>query len=179
LTPELTPLADAPADQVEALLDAAFGADRRRRTAYRLRSGAVAIPNLSYAAWDRRTLVGTLQSWPVILRSGASTEELVMVGPVAVLPDLQRSGVGKVLMTALTGAADAGGCDAMMMIGDADYYERFGFTADATSGWRIDGPYEQHRLLARLRRTLPSAGELVPAKRAEFDGVPAFAGAAD
>ncbi|WP_232328868.1 MULTISPECIES: GNAT family N-acetyltransferase [Sphingomonas] len=160
----LTPLSNADPETVEALLDAAFGADRRGRTAYRLREGAVAIPELSVAAWDGERLVGTLQSWPVALRTATGTEMLVMVGPVAVVPDLQTQGIGKALMAALTAAAEATGADALMMIGDPEYYERFGFTAAPAAGWRIDGPYEQRRLLARLRRPVAAEGNLVPSR---------------
>lgn len=165
---QISPLLPVPAAEIDALLDAAFGADRRGRTAYRLRAGAIAIPELSFAAHDGAgRLVGTLQSWPVALAAPEGTRtELVMVGPVGVHPDCQRAGIGKRLMEALIDAADAGGADAMMLIGDPEYYGRFfGFTADATAGWRIDGPYEQHRLLARLRRPMPAIGELVAARQ--------------
>ncbi len=161
---QISSLLPVPAAEIEALLDAAFGADRHGRVAYRLREGATAIPALSFAAHDETgALVGTLQSWPVELATaGGGHEALVMVGPVAVRPDQQGKGVGKALMSALVDAADAGAADAMMMIGDPEYYGRFfGFTADATGGWRIDGAYEQRRLLARLRRPLSPVGQLV------------------
>ena len=164
----LTPLAQADPGDVEALLDAAFGADRHGRTAYRLREGAAAIPALSFAAWDEERLVGTLQSWPLALRAAHGTEPLVMVGPVAVAPDVQGIGIGKALMEVLTQAADECGADALMMIGDPEYYERFGFTAEKTGGWRIDGPYEQRRLLARLRRDVAIEGELVSSRHAQL-----------
>lgn len=168
MTLALTPLANADAGDVEALLDAAFGADRRGRTAYRLREGAEAIPELSFAAWEGNRLVGTLQSWPVALRTGERSDRLVMVGPVAVAPDLQGVGIGKALMAALIEAADRTGADALMMIGDPEYYGRWDFTADKTGGWRIDGPYEQRRLLARLRREMASDGELVSTRHPEL-----------
>jgi predicted N-acetyltransferase YhbS len=160
----LTSLSDTDPEAVEALLDAAFGTDRRGRTAYRLRADATAIPQLSFAAWDGERLVGTLQSWPVALRTAAGTDALVMVGPVAVVPDLQTQGIGKALMAALIEAAEATGSDALMMIGDPEYYERFGFTAEPAAGWRIDGPYEQRRLLARVRRPVVAEGNLIPCR---------------
>lgn len=166
----LTPLAKADPEAVEALLDAAFGADRRGRTAYRLREGASAIPELSFAAWDGERLAGSLQSWPVGLRRAAVVEPLVMVGPVAVAPDLQGAGVGKALMKALVEAADATGASALMMIGDPEYYERFGFTAEPAAGWRIDGPYEQRRLLARLKRAVALQGELISLRHSPESG---------
>ncbi|MFD1610806.1 GNAT family N-acetyltransferase [Sphingomonas tabacisoli] len=164
----LTPLAKADPNAVEALLDAAFGADRRGRTAYRLREGASAIPALSFAAWEGERLVGTLQSWPVALRAAQGVDQVVMVGPVAVAPDVQNAGIGKALMQALLAAADAAGAGALMMIGDPEYYERFGFTAAPAAGWRIDGPYEQRRLLARVRREVAKEGELISIRHPEL-----------
>lgn len=160
LTLVLTPLTKADPEAVETLLDAAFGADRRGRTAYRLREGAEPVAALSFAAWEGGRLVGTLQSWPVALRTAEGEEALVMVGPVAVQPDIQNKGVGKAMMAALVEAADRTGATALMMIGDPDYYYRWDFTATKTNGWRIDGPYEQHRLLARLRRDVAADGQL-------------------
>ncbi len=139
---------------MERLLDAAFGADRHERTAYKLRAGTKAIPALSFAAVDGGVLVGSLQSWPVRIETPTrACAPLTLVGPVAVSPALQRSGIGRMLMTHMLAVADAGAADALMMIGDPEYYGRFfGFTAEATGGWHLPGPVERHRLLARIRR---------------------------
>lgn len=167
--PEILPLAGVPAPEIEKLLDAAFGADRRGRTAYKLREGVDWLPELSFAAVEGGRLIGSLQSWPVALSApnGGSTP-LVLVGPVAVAPDLQRGGVGKTLMHRLIAAADGGGADAMTMIGDPEYYDRFfGFSNAATGGWTLPGPYEPRRLLARIARAggLPKTGALGPDPR--------------
>jgi predicted N-acetyltransferase YhbS len=152
----IAPLSHADPDAVEALLDAAFGADRHTRTAYRIRAGMTAIPALSFAAFTKGKLVGTLQSWPISIRDAP----LILVGPVAVDPNVQRGGIGKKLMTALIDAAPD---TPMTMIGDPEYYGRFfGFAADATSGWDVPGPVERHRLLARNADGLPEAGMLGP-----------------
>ncbi len=139
-------------DAVELLLDAAFGADRFARTSYRVRSGTQAIAPLSFSAWDGGRLVGTLQSWPVRLIASADGRAvpLVMVGPVAVRPEVQRGGIGHALMAALLSAAERDADGALMMIGDPEYYGRFfGFSADATGRWELPGPFERRRLLAR------------------------------
>lgn len=163
---EIVPLSRiAPAD-VEALLDAAFGADRKARTAYRMREGVNAVPALSFAALDDGRLVGTLQSWPVALEApDGSLAPMTLVGPVAVLPDLQRGGLGRRMMDALVAAAAEEGHDALVMIGDPEYYGRFfDFTAEATAGWAVPGPVERRRLLARISRPggVPAIGRIIP-----------------
>jgi predicted N-acetyltransferase YhbS len=152
----LAPLSIADPDAVEMLLDAAFGADRRGRTAYRIREGTTPISALSFAAFDGDTLIGSLQSWPVFVGEAP----VVLVGPVAVAPDRQRHGIGRLLMQTLVDAAPN---VPMAMIGDPEYYGRFfGFTADATGQWDVPGPVERRRLLARNADALPRAGRLGP-----------------
>jgi predicted N-acetyltransferase YhbS len=162
----LTPLSRIAPDAVEQLLDAAFGSDRHGRTAYRLRVGMPFIPALSFAAHEDAQLVGTLQSWPVTLTTPeGNCAPLTLVGPVAVLPGLQRGGIGKAMMEALIAAAPVHGHDAMVMIGDPEYYDRFfGFTNKATGGWDLPGPFERHRLLARISRPggVPTHGMIGP-----------------
>lgn len=166
----LVPLTSVAPSDVEALLDLAFGTDRRQRTAYQLRAGVNAIERLSFAALEDGALVGTIQCWPVQLTAEDGTvAPLILVGPVAVHPDHQRRGIGRELMEATLASADAAGCEPLMLIGDAIYYERFfGFTADHTRGWILPGPVERDRLLARLRpgQALPSHAVLEPRRAA-------------
>jgi predicted N-acetyltransferase YhbS len=158
----LVPLDQIDPQAVEALLDRAFGADRHMRTAYRIRLGTAAIPELSFAALhDGETLAGTIQCWPVALScDGGGSTPLVMVGPVAVEPRWQKEGVGRALMERML---DIAGDAPLMLIGDPEYYGRFfGFVADKTSGWRLPGPFEPHRLLARGSGVPECAGMLGP-----------------
>jgi predicted N-acetyltransferase YhbS len=156
MTIHIAPLSSADPQAVEDLLDAAFGADRHTRTAYRIRAGMTAIERLSFAAFDGTELVGSLQSWPVAVGDAP----LVLVGPVAVAPERQRSGLGRRLMDTLIAAAPD---TPMVMIGDPEYYGRFfGFSADATGGWEVPGPVERRRLLARNAGGLPTTGALGP-----------------
>ena len=146
---DLVPLADVPAQGVELLLDAAFGADRHARTAYRVREGMAPIPALSFAAVEHGALVGSIQCWPVALAcDDGSHAAMVMVGPVAVSPARQNVGIGRALMWRAIEVAQASG-EPLMLIGDPEYYAQFGFDAQATGQWRLPGPFEQHRLLAR------------------------------
>lgn len=150
---------------IDHLLDLAFGADRRTRTAYRLREGVEPIAELSLVAYDGDMLVGSLQCWPIALRAGDCVELLTLLGPVAAHPARQNQGIGTALMDACLARADAGKRRTMLLIGDAEYYGRWGFTPNVTGGWRAPGPVERHRLLARLApdARLAAIGTLGPA----------------
>ncbi|KQM63394.1 GCN5 family acetyltransferase [Sphingomonas sp. Leaf17] len=151
---------------VEALLDRAFGTDRHGRTAYKVRGAGAMLPHLSFAAVEDGTLIGSIQCWPVVhIGDDGATRPLVMVGPVAVEPGRQGDGIGRALMTLALEAADAApGHPPLMLIGDPDYYGRFfGFTAGHTAAWRLPGPVERHRLLARGDAVPDEAGLLAPA----------------
>ncbi|WP_443027797.1 GNAT family N-acetyltransferase [Sphingopyxis sp. MWB1] len=151
---------------VEQLLDAAFGRDRFSRTAYRIREGAEAVAELSFALVEAGLLVGTIQCWPVAhhaAEDGAVTP-LVMVGPVAVRPDVQRGGHGRALMAHMLERAEGAADGALMMIGDPEYYGRFfGFDAAATGVWELPGPFERRRLLARAvnGHAVPAAAGMI------------------
>lgn len=56
------------------------------------------------------------------------------LGPLAVLPDAQRTGVGAALMHAALAAADALGYPVVVLLGHRDYYPRFGFVPASTLG---------------------------------------------
>ncbi|MCP1471339.1 putative N-acetyltransferase YhbS [Sphingobium sp. OAS761] len=147
----IVPLDSQPDAAIERVLDAAFGPDRHGRTAYAIRDGMSWLPELSFAALDEDGgLIGTLQSWPValVLEDGARMP-LIMVGPVAVLPDRQMGGHGRAMMDAVVATARARATEPLMMIGDPEYYGRFwGFGAGDTWGWDAPGPFEKRRLLA-------------------------------
>ncbi len=163
----LIPLDNVDPALVEDLLDRAFEPERRTRTAYKLREGIDWLPALSFAALDSSDqLVGTIQCWPVALTDPAGrAHPIIMVGPVAVLPEQQGFGYGKALMLASLGALSPEAPLPQMMIGDPEYYERFfGFSNAHTGGWSLPGPLEQRRLLARTDNpaVLPREGMLGP-----------------
>jgi predicted N-acetyltransferase YhbS len=161
----LFPLEHADQAEVERLLDRAFGLDRFQRTAYAIRRGTEWLPALSYAAIDREgTLVATIQAWPVALTDPAGrAHPMIMVGPVAVLPERQGEGFGRALMAAQASAIDPAALLPQVLIGDAPYYGRFGF-AEAPRGWRCPGPWQPERLLVRTDNAavLPGEGLLGP-----------------
>ncbi len=162
----ILPLSTVDPALIEEILDAAFGEDRHARTAYRIRAGTDWLPGLSFAALDEDDyLVGTIQLWPVALTDPAGrAHPLLMVGPVAVMPERQGEGFGKALIATALGAIDPAAALPQMLIGDLEYYGQWGFSAAHTSGWRCPGPWDPARLLARCERpeVLPRSGMLGP-----------------
>ena len=163
----LIPLADIDPALIEDVLDRAFGPDRFTRTAYKVRGDTEWLPGLSFAAMDDGDeLVGTIQTWPVALTDeGGKAHPLLMVGPVAVVPEHQSEGFGQALMLAMLGALDPRAPLPQVLIGDPEYYGRFfGFSAEPTAGWTLPGPWEPRRLLVRGHEAtgLPVTGMLGP-----------------
>jgi len=162
---QIMPIASIEPHLVVTLLDTAFGADRHQRTAYRIRQGADPDPDLSFAAVADSSLVGTIQCWPIaLLDDDGISWPLTMVGPVAVRPDRQRDGIGRMLMLHMLQATDTHSAGkAMMLIGDPEYYGRFfGFSVERTGSWRVPGPIDQRRLLARGACVPATTGMLGP-----------------
>jgi predicted N-acetyltransferase YhbS len=136
------------ASAIEALLDRAFGRNRHRKTAQRLRDGRVPADGLAFvvrdhAPWGER-LVGTLTFWNVGL--GPATPGL-MLGPLAVDAEYRSRGLGGLMIRRGLAAARERGHGAVILVGDAPYYERFGFTRSLTKDLVPPGPVDQARFL--------------------------------
>lgn len=109
------------------------------------------------------SLVGSLQCWDLALAgAGPLRVPLVLVGPVAVAPEAQGTGIGTRMLGRLLERA---GARTLMLVGDPGYYGRFGFSAAPTGKWLLPGPVERHRLLARVAPgvSLPDMGRVEPA----------------
>lgn len=131
----------------EALLDRAMGPGRRRKSSEKLRRGRRPAEGLAFVARDESgAIVGTVRLWNVSLGEGGS--EALLLGPLAVDPSLKNAGLGSALMRQAIGEAARLGHRAILLVGDAPYYARFGFSADKTGQLSMPGPYERHRFLA-------------------------------
>jgi len=130
----------------EALLDRAFGEARFAKAAERLREGRMAADGLSFVATDKNRVVGTVRLWHV---SAGPARPALLLGPLAVDDARRGLGIGAALMARATEAAQRLGHKAVLLVGDAAYYTRFGFSAEKTGALWMPGPYERERLLAR------------------------------
>jgi predicted N-acetyltransferase YhbS len=142
ITPEAA--TDIPAR--EALLDRAFGkAERRRKTSERLRDGRLPAEGLAFAARNRRgRLIGTLRLWDI---TAGSAGEALLLGPLAVDCDYQKRGIGGKLMRHAIEEARKLGHKAVLLVGDAPYYGRFGFARESVEALSLPGPVALERFL--------------------------------
>src|SRR5712671_3422293 len=127
----------------EALLDASFGDNRHLRTCQRLRDGQAAAEGLALSAVSQGRLIGTVRLWHV---SAGGVPALVL-GPLAVDPSCRKLGIGRALVQRALAAAKSRGHGAVLLLGDAPYYTRFGFSALKTGELSLPGPFERDRLL--------------------------------
>jgi predicted N-acetyltransferase YhbS len=143
----------------EALLDACFGATRHARTCQRLRDGRAPAEGLALSVVRQGRLVGTVRLWHV----SAGGVPALMLGPIAVDPSCRKLGLGTALMNHALSAAAARGHGAVILLGDAPYYARFGFSAHKAAKLSLPGPFERERLLGLELRdgALEGAGGLI------------------
>jgi predicted N-acetyltransferase YhbS len=135
--------ADTPAR--EALLDDAFGEARYRKTSERLRDDRLPAEGLAFVAAEGKRVVGTARLWNVAVSGELPA---LLLGPVAVAEDCRNRGIGAALVRRALRDARRLGHSAVVLVGDAPYYSRFGFAADICAGLLLPGPFERHRLLA-------------------------------
>lgn len=129
----------------EALLDRAMGAARKRKSSEKLRRGRLPAEGLAFVARDGDgRVMGTVRLWTV----AAGASEVLLLGPLAVDTMIKSAGIGSALMRHAIAEAAARGHAAILLVGDAPYYARFGFSAEKTGSLAMPGPYERHRFLA-------------------------------
>ncbi len=140
---------------VDALLDKAFGPGRFAKASYRLREGVAPVDSLSFVAEytgaPKEQLAGSIRYWPVQTGPNAdgATTDALLLGPLAVAPDLQGKGVGLALMEKSLDAAQAQGHRLVLLVGDLPYYQRAGFSQVPSGQVTLPQPYNPERLLWR------------------------------
>jgi predicted N-acetyltransferase YhbS len=131
--------------QIEALVEAGFGPGRYAKTTYRLREGVKPAAGLSFVAEDfpSHVLLGSVRFWPVKVSGRPS----LLLGPLAVKPQLRGQGIGVALMQKGLLTAQRLGHDSVILVGDEPYYARAGFTRLKPGQVRFPGPVDQNRVL--------------------------------
>lgn len=128
--------------EVEALYDLCFAPGREALSSYRLRDGVPPVAALCRVARDPGgILAGAIRYWPVHV----GDHRALLLGPVAVHPTRQGEGLGGALMQDSLTIAWADGWPRVLLVGDAPYYGRFGFSRLA--GVEMPPPTNPDRVL--------------------------------
>jgi predicted N-acetyltransferase YhbS len=128
----------------ECLLDRVFGESRFEKTCERLREGRLPAEGLAFVVEKDSQLVGTVRLWSAMI--GGQRDTLVL-GPLAVDASLHGLGIGSRLMRRALNRAASLGHQSVLLVGDADYYARFGFSSGLTQALTLPGPVERARFL--------------------------------
>ncbi|WP_108881092.1 GNAT family N-acetyltransferase [Anderseniella sp. Alg231-50] len=136
--------------QADGLLDRAFGIGRRAKTSYRLREGERAVEGLSFGLYldDERTgstLRAVISFWHLCI--GEPGHRAIMLGPIAVEPHLQGTGLGAMLMRHSLKQAARLEHQLVILVGDEPYYAPFGFSRVPDGRLTLPGPVDPARLL--------------------------------
>lgn len=151
-TPVLRPVASAfqvrderPRDAFarEVLLDRSFGLGRFAKTCERLREDRLPAEGLSFVAVSFSTIVGTLRFWHI----EAGDRAALLLGPLAVDPAHRSAGLGSALIRHGLARARKLRHEAVLLVGDAPYYGRFGFTRAVAEPFGLPGPVDPDRFL--------------------------------
>lgn len=156
---------------VQAINIAAFGRPDEAEIPDRIRGTDRWIEGGSLVAVDdAHVVVGhVLLSEGDLIAADGSQRRIWMVGPVAVLPALQRRGVGSALMRSAIALATERGQPILVLLGHATYYPRFGFESARAVGIEPPEPWSDENWMA-LR---------LPSWTPELRGVAHFAPAFD
>lgn len=128
--------------EVEALYDLCFAPGRTALSSYRLRDGVATVAALCLILRDAEgTLAAAIRYWP----AEAGGEDILLLGPIAVHPTRQGEGLGGLLINESLAEARRLGWERVLLVGDAPYYGRFGFTK--LEGVQMPPPTNPDRVL--------------------------------
>jgi predicted N-acetyltransferase YhbS len=127
---------------IDALMVEAFGAGRHARSVWLLRT-VPAVADLCLVMHDAGTMLASLRFWEVRLNE----QIVLLLGPLAVQPDLRGQGYGRQIVAAgLARAKALGKWPLVLVSGEPDYYPKFGFVPAAPYQLQWPGFVEPERL---------------------------------
>jgi predicted N-acetyltransferase YhbS len=155
----------------EQLLDRAMGPERTKKSSEALRRGRLPAEGLALVARDRGGhAIGTVRLWNIEagVDRDARPVEALLLGPLAMDPAYEGMGIGAALMRGAILEAKKRDHGAILLVGDAPFYERFGFFADKARHLVMPGPFARNRFLGLELKEgwlLEAAGFLVASGR--------------
>lgn len=117
----------------------AFGRKDEARLTDRLRLSDIFIPELSLVAICDNELVGHIMFTEVSVVDDDRETVSLSLAPMAVIPVMQREGIGSLLVNSGLSKARELGYESVIVLGHREYYPRFGF--EPTNKWGIKAPF--------------------------------------
>jgi predicted N-acetyltransferase YhbS len=131
---------------MEEMTAAAFGPDRFHKTVYRQREDVLPLKDLCFVAIDQKgRLVASIRNWPILINERWPA---ILLGPLAISPELRGLGYGKALMWHSMAQSRMQGHSRIILVGDPEYYSQFGFRRDLALNIQLPGWVEERRFLA-------------------------------
>jgi len=132
---------ESPPDYIEIrrINDLAFMQKQEGELVENLRKRPEYIPQLSLIAVSEAGIVGHILFFPVNINTGSMIIPTLSLGPMAVIPELQKNGIGGALIIKGLQKCKDLGFGSVMVLGHPDYYPRFGFKKAST--WKIKDPF--------------------------------------
>lgn len=127
-------------EQITILNDLAFKRPNEGLMISALRKNNKFIPELSLVAEIDSKIVGHILFFPLNIISGEKNYEVLSLAPLAVLPEYQKKGIGKELVTEGLKKSKDMGYKAIVVLGHPTYYPKFGF--EPASKWNIKPPFD-------------------------------------
>ena len=112
---------------------------------------------ISLVAKDGPQVVGHVMLSRMRVEGDGRTYRALGLGPVAVIPELQGQGIGSALIDEAMRLAEQRGEEMVFLVGEPDYYRRFGFSAEAAAPFA--SPYSGPYFMAKsIGSPLPASG---------------------
>ncbi|NEP76945.1 MAG: N-acetyltransferase [Okeania sp. SIO3B3] len=130
---------DSDLDDVLSVERAAFGSDECAEIVQLLLGDDSAKPIISLLAFQENRAVGHIMFSRATLETNAPLS-ISILGPLAVMPDVQRQGIGGKLIKNGLDILSTSGVDLVFVLGHPTYYPRFGFKPAGNLGFEPSYP---------------------------------------
>ena len=143
--------------EIEHLLTTVFGADRFQKASYALRKDGTDFSEYACVARAEGLVLATVRFTKIhvedLLFGGKSNA--LLLGPLAVVPSMQGTGLGTSLLEYALAGVEVAGHNRVLLVGDKNYYGRFGFDHTKPRYITLPGGRDADRLLVRQSTDLP------------------------
>ena len=142
---------------IAGLVEAAFGRPDEARLVEALAADGDIVVEL--VAEAEASIVGHVLFSPLIIETSNRSSSAVALAPLSVAPAFQRQGIGAALVEDAHRRLRLAGETLSVVLGEPDYYGRFGYTHDLAS--RFESEWQCEALQALAWGDAPTKGKLV------------------